>query len=88
MLIGARSASVLTKIVSSARHWGFAVKRISEFNEAFEKVLALTEATTTECELRTPGSVERIQCEAKLLALHQVIGFFLEIDSRRFGGPW
>ena len=64
------------------------MKRISEFNEVLNKVLALTEGTTTECELLTPGSAERIRCEGKLLALHQVIGLFLEIDSRKFGGPW
>lgn len=58
--------------------------RISDFNAVLDKVLALTEATTTECELLKAGSVERIQCEGKLLALHQVIGFFLDIDSRKF----
>jgi hypothetical protein len=69
-----------------------AVARISEFNAVLNAVLALTEATTTECELLKPGSIERIQCEGKLLALHQVIFFFLEIgrgdvtvrDAKRF----
>jgi hypothetical protein len=36
---------------------------------------------------RTPAaeSVERYRCEGKLVALHQVIEFFLAIDRQEFG---
>lgn len=61
------------------------MRRISEFNTVLNQVLALTEATTNECGLLPLESVERQRCEGKLLALHQVIGFFSEIDSRKFG---
>jgi len=61
------------------------VTRISEFNNVLNQVLALTEATTTECELLPLESAERYRCEGKLLALHQVIGFFLETDRRESG---
>jgi hypothetical protein len=60
------------------------VEGLSEFNTVLNQVLVLTEATTTECELLKPGTVERYKCEGKLLALHQVIGLFLEIGSRKF----
>jgi hypothetical protein len=59
--------------------------RLSEFNQVLNKVLTLTEATTTECSLLKPDTVERYQCEGKLIALHQVIEFFLDIDRRKFG---
>jgi hypothetical protein len=61
------------------------VTQISEFNTVLNQVLTLTEATTNECALLPLESVERLRCEGKLLALHQVIGFFLEIDRRNFG---
>jgi len=59
--------------------------RLSDFNTVLNQVLSLTEATTTECGLLPPESVERYRCEGKLVALHQVIEFFLEIDRRDFG---
>ena len=59
--------------------------QISEFNTVLNQVLTLTEATTSECALLPLESVERYSCEGKLVALHQVIGFFLEIDRRKFG---
>jgi len=58
---------------------------LSEFNTVLSQVLALTEATTTECGLLPPESVERYRCEGKLVALHQVIEFFLAIDSADSG---
>ena len=61
------------------------VTKISEFNAVLNQVLTLTEATTGECALLPLESIERYRCEGKLLALHQVIGFFLEIDRRTFG---
>jgi hypothetical protein len=51
------------------------VIRLSEFDTVLNQVLALTEATTTECALLPPESVERYRCEGKLVALHQVIEF-------------
>ena len=59
--------------------------QISEFNTVLNQVLTLTEATTSECALLSLESVERYGCEGKLVALQQVIGFFLEIDRRKFG---
>lgn len=59
--------------------------RLSDFNTVLNQVLSLTEATTTECGLLPPESVERCRCEGKLVALHQVIEFFLAIDRRDFG---
>jgi hypothetical protein len=61
------------------------VTQISEFNTVLNQVLTLTEATTGECAMLPPESIERYRCEGKLLALHQVIGFFLEIDRRKCG---
>jgi hypothetical protein len=61
------------------------VIRLSEFDTVLNQVLALTEATTTECALLPPESVERYRCEGKLVPLHQVIEFFLAIDRREFG---
>jgi len=58
--------------------------QLSEFNTVLNQVLALTETTTEECERLRPGTVERWKCEGKLLALHQVIGLFLEIHTRKF----
>ena len=58
---------------------------LSEFNAVLNQVLALTEATTTECGLLPAESVERYRCEGKLVALHQVIEFFLAIDRQKFG---
>lgn len=57
---------------------------LSEFNAVLNQVLALTDATTTECGLLPPESIERYRCEGKLVALHQVIGFFLAIDRKKF----
>lgn len=59
--------------------------QISEFNTVLNQILTLTEATTSECALLPLESVERYRCEGKLVALHQVIGFFLEIDRRKSG---
>jgi hypothetical protein len=61
------------------------VPPLSEFNTVLDQVLALAEATTTECGLLPPESIERHRCEGKLVALHQVIEFFLSIDRQRFG---
>jgi hypothetical protein len=61
------------------------VSPLSEFNTVLNQVLALTEATTTECGLLPPESVERYRCEGKLVALHQVIEFFLAIDRQESG---
>jgi hypothetical protein len=61
------------------------VSPLSEFNAVLDQVLALTEATTTECGLLPSESVERYRCEGKLVALHQVIEFFLAIDRQKFG---
>ena len=58
---------------------------LSEFNTVLHQVLSLTEATTTECALLPPESIERHRCEGKLVALHQVIEFFLAIDREKFG---
>ena len=58
--------------------------RLSEFNQVLNRILTLTEATRTECGLLPPDTAERYQCEGKLIALHQVIEFFLEIDRRKF----
>ena len=59
--------------------------QLSEFNTVLNQVLELTETTTEECERLKPGTIERWQWEGKLMALHQVIGFFLEINTRKFG---
>jgi hypothetical protein len=56
---------------------------LSEFNAVLNQVSALTEAITTEWGLLPPESVERHRCEGKLVALHQVIEFFLSIDRQR-----
>jgi hypothetical protein len=61
------------------------VPPLSEFNTVLNQVLALTEATTTECGLLPPESVERYRREGKLIALHQVIEFFLATDRQKFG---
>jgi hypothetical protein len=61
------------------------VSPLSEFNTVLNQVLALTEATTTECGLLPTESVERHRCEGKLVALHQVIESFLAIDRQEFG---
>ena len=58
---------------------------LSDFNTVLNQVLALTEATTTECGLLPPDSIERHRCEGKLLAWHQVIEFFLEFSWRLTG---
>jgi len=58
------------------------VAQLSEFNTVLNQVLTLTETTTEECGRLKPGTIERCQCEGKLLALHQVIEYFLEIDRR------
>ena len=62
-----------------------AVAQLSEFNTVLNQVLALTETTTEECARLEPGTMDRWQSEGKLMALHQVIGFFLEIDTRKSG---
>jgi hypothetical protein len=61
------------------------VTQISEFNTVLNQVLTLTESDDQRVCSLAPESVERHRCEGKLLALHQVIGFFLEIDRRTFG---
>lgn len=58
---------------------------LSEFNTVLNQILALTEATTTECGLLPPETVERYRCEGKLVALHQVIELFLAVDRRNSG---
>jgi hypothetical protein len=59
------------------------VSPLSDFNTILDQVLSLTDATTTECGLLPPDSVERYRCEGKLLALHQVIELFLAIDRQK-----
>jgi hypothetical protein len=61
------------------------VSPLSKFNTVLDQFLALAEATTTECALLPPDSIERHRCEGKLVALHQVIEFFLAIDRQQFG---
>jgi hypothetical protein len=65
-----------------------AVAQLSEFNTVLHRVLTLTETTTEECERLKPGTIERWHCEGKLLALHQVIEYFLEIDRQKFGAAF
>jgi len=62
------------------------VTPVSQFDHVLNKVLSLTEATTTECARLPLDSAERLRCEGKLLALHQVIEFFMELDGDAFGG--
>jgi len=57
----------------------------SDFNAVLNRVLALTQTTTEECARLQPDTIERYKWEGKLLALHQVIEYFLEIDRREFG---
>ena len=57
---------------------------LSDFNNILNQVLVLTEATT-EFALLPPQSVEWHRCQGKLVALHQVIEFFLAIDRQDFG---
>lgn len=57
---------------------------LSEFNAVLDRVLALTDATTTECGLLPPETIERYRCEGKLVALHQVIELFLAIYREKF----
>ena len=58
---------------------------LSEFNNVLNQILALTEATTTECGLLPPETIERHRCEGKLVALHQVIELFLAVERRNSG---
>jgi hypothetical protein len=62
-----------------------AVPQLSGFNTVLNRVLVLTETTTEECARLKLGTVERWQCEGKLMALEQVIEYFLEADRREFG---
>lgn len=59
--------------------------QLSGFNTVLNRVLALTETTTEECARLQPDTIERYKWEGKLLALHQVIEYFLEADRREFG---
>ena len=68
----------------SAQRDGGSVSPLSAFNAVLDQVLALTDATTTECGLLPPETVERYRCEGKLVALHQVIELFLAIDREKF----
>src|SRR5262249_9569665 len=61
------------------------VPQLSGFNTVLNRVLALTETTTEECACLKLDTVERWQCEGKLMALIQVIEYFLEVDRREFG---
>ena len=58
---------------------------ISDFNTVLGQVLALTEETTNQATLMEPGTAEWHRCLGRLSALHEVISFFLEIDSRKSG---
>ncbi|HEY6129990.1 MAG TPA: hypothetical protein VIW23_17595 [Candidatus Acidoferrum sp.] len=58
---------------------------LSEFNAVLNQVLSLADATTTECSMLPPDSIERYRCEGKLVALHQVIEFFLATDRQKSG---
>ena len=49
---------------------------MSDFNTVLSHVLALTEEATNQVTLTEPG------CLGRLSALHEVITFFIEIDSR------
>jgi len=60
------------------------VPHLSDLDTVLNQVLALTDATTTECGLLPPESIERYRCEGKLVALHQVIEFFLAIGRKKF----
>jgi hypothetical protein len=55
------------------------VAQLCEFNTILNRILAFTETTTEGCARLQPGTIERWKCEGKLLALHQVIEYFLEI---------
>lgn len=59
--------------------------QLSEFNTVLHQVLSLMEATTEECASLKPGTIERWHCEGKLMALQQVIEYFLETDRRKLG---
>jgi hypothetical protein len=61
------------------------MSELSDFNSVLSQVLALLEETTKESALTEPGTVERHRYEGRIAALNQVISFFLEIDSRKFG---
>jgi len=57
----------------------------SDFNAVLSQVLALTEETTNQTALAEPGTAEWHRCLGRLSALHEVISFFLEVDSRKSG---
>jgi len=58
---------------------------MSDFNTVLSQVLALTEETTNQTTLTEPGTAEWHRCLGRLSALHEVISFFLEINSRKPG---
>ena len=61
------------------------MREMSDFNTVLNQVLTLTEETTNEAALAQPGTAEWHRCLGRLAALHQVISFFLEIDSPKSG---
>jgi hypothetical protein len=55
---------------------------VSDFNTVLNQVLTLTDETTNEAALAQPGTAEWHRCcLGRIVALDQVISFFLEIDS-------
>jgi hypothetical protein len=61
------------------------MREMSDFTTILNQVLTLTEQTTNEASLTQPGTAEWHRSLGRLDALHQVISFFLEIDSRKCG---
>ena len=61
------------------------MSELSDFNTVLNQVLNLAEATTKESALTEPDTAEWHRCTGRLAALRQVIGFFSEVDGRRFG---
>jgi hypothetical protein len=76
--------ATMRRALAATPKWRNLVSPLSEFNTVLNQVLALTDATTTECGLLPPDTIERHRCEGRLLALHQVIEFFLAIDRQKF----
>jgi hypothetical protein len=61
------------------------MSELSDFNTVLNQVLNLAEATTKESAFTEPDTAEWHRCLGRLAALRQVIGFFSEVDGRRFG---
>jgi len=61
------------------------MSELSDFNSVLSQVLALLEGTTRESALAEEGTAEWHEYEGRIAALNQVVSFFLELDSRKFG---